>query len=48
MGNIHIISIKKQIPTNTATIVIKMDILLKPVFSTHYIHQRITIGGKEK
>jgi len=48
MGNFHIISIKKQIPKNTATITIKMGILLITVFSTHRIQRKITIGEKRK
>jgi len=48
MGNFHIISIKKQIQTNTATIAIKMGIILIIVFSTHQIYQIITIGEKRK
>ena len=47
IGNSHIISIKKQIPTNTANIAIKMGTLLITVFSTYQIHQIITIGVTE-
>jgi len=48
MRSFHIISIKKQIPTNTATTAIKMDIPLIICFSTHQIHQIIIIGKKRK
>jgi len=48
MRNFHIISIKKQIPMNTVTIAIKMDIQLITIFSTYQIHQRITIRGEKK
>jgi len=48
IGNSHIISIKKQIPTNTVNIAIKMGTLLITVSSTHQIHQIVTIERKEK
>jgi len=48
MRNFHIILIKKQIPTNMATIAIKMGILLITVFSTHQIHQIIIIRKKRQ
>jgi len=48
IGNSHIISIKKQIPTNTVNIAIKMGTLLTTVSSTHQIHQIVTIERKEK
>jgi len=48
MGNSHIILIKKQIPTNTVNIAIKMGTLLITVSSTHRIHQIITIEEKRK
>ena len=37
MGNFYIISIQKPIPTNTATIAVKMGISQITVFSTHQI-----------